>query len=61
MSILYIYCMPIETWCVRGGGKGKGKGGCVIQNYLIARWGCEVDEVMKSNLVFSIDILQDNS
>jgi hypothetical protein len=35
--------------------------GCVIQNYIIATWGCEVDEVMKSNVVVSIDILQDNS
>ncbi len=27
MSILYIYCMLIETWCVLGGG-GKGRGVC---------------------------------
>lgn len=26
MSILYIYCMLIETWCVLGGG-GQGQGG----------------------------------
>lgn len=37
---------------------GARAGGCVIQNYRIARWGCEVDEVMKSNSVFSINILQ---